>query len=35
LALAIAKSVFTSFSLSPTHLLVSELALIEKKVAEA
>jgi hypothetical protein len=35
LILAIAKRVFTSFSLYPTHLLVSELALILKKVAEA
>lgn len=34
-ARAIAKSVFTSFSLSPTHLLVRELALMLKKVADA
>jgi hypothetical protein len=35
LILAIAKRVFTNFSLSPTHLLVSELALMLKKVADA
>lgn len=32
-ALAIANKVFTSFSLSPTHLLVIELALMLKNVA--
>ena len=35
LALAMANKVLTSFSLYPTHLLVRELALMLKKVAEA